>query len=154
MFLRTCPLQQRQEKTGILAPFTANNLWDNPGARPTRDRVGRGPGSGYGKTAGDGHKGQGARKGPPHPGFEGGQSSLTRRFPKFGSRPHRFNVGSELSQLNLGKLAYHIDRGHLDTSKVITQKDLKDAGVISKVKDGVKVLAKGVDRFNELNVAV
>ena len=135
-----------------MAPFTANNLWDNIGARPTRLRVGRGPGSGWGKTCGDGHKGQGARKGRPRPGFEGGQAPMSRRFPKFGSRPHRFNNGTELAQLNLGKLAYHIDHGHLDTSKVITQKDLKDAGVISKVKDGIKLLSKGADRFKELNV--
>jgi hypothetical protein len=54
--------------------------------------------------------------------------------------------------LNLGKLAYHIDCGHLDTSKVITQKDLKDAGVIAKVKDGVKLLSKGIERFKDLNL--
>jgi len=80
-----------------LAPFTANNLWDNVGARPTRLRVGRGPGSGWGKTCGDGHKGQGARKGAPRPGFEGGQAPMSRRFPKFGARPHRFNNGTELA---------------------------------------------------------
>ena len=72
MFLRTCPLLDRQERTSLLAPFTVNSLWDNAGARPHRVRVGRGPGSGLGKQCGDGKKGQGARKGAPRPGFEGG----------------------------------------------------------------------------------
>lgn len=62
------------------------------------------------------------------------------------------NNGTDLVQVNLGKLAYHIDHGHLDTSKRITQKDLKDAGVISKVKDGVKLLSKGLEQFKALNV--
>jgi len=54
----------------------------------------------------------------------------------------------------LGKLAYHIDHGHLDTTKLITQKDLKDAGVISKVKDGVKLLSKGIEQFKALSMSV
>jgi large subunit ribosomal protein L15 len=128
-----------------------NNLWDNPGARPQRDRIGRGPGSGYGKTAGKGHKGQIARSGNTRPGFEGGQSSMTLRFPKYGFRKNRFNQAETLTQLNLGKLAYHIDKGHLDTSKTITQKDLLEAGAISKVGDGVKLLSKGYQRFEALN---
>ena len=69
-------------------------------------------------------------------------------------RPHRFNNGTDLAQLNLGKLAYHIDHGHLDTSKTITHKDLKDAGVITKVKDGVKLLSKGVEHFKALNIKI
>lgn len=97
-------------------PFTPNNLWDNPGARRTKKRIGRGPGSGLGKTAGKGHKGQYARSGGTIArGFEGGQSNLTRRFPKFGFRKNRFNRDNDLTQLNLGKLAYHIEKGHIDT---------------------------------------
>jgi len=75
-----------------LLPFTPNNLWDNPGARKVKKRVGRGPGSGLGKTSGKGHKGQYARGGGRIArGFEGGQSNLMRRFPKFGFRKGRFN---------------------------------------------------------------
>ena len=78
-------------------------------------RVGRGPGSGKGKTAASGHKGQHCRTGGKNArGFEGGQSNLARRFPKFGFRKHRFNRNEDLTPLNLGVLAYHIEKGHLD----------------------------------------
>jgi len=132
-----------------------NNLWDNPGARRGKKRIGRGPGSGLGKTAGKGHKGQYARTGGTIArGFEGGQSDMMRRFPKFGFRKHRFNRDDDLSALNLGKLAYHIEKGHVDTDKTITMKDLVDAGVLSKVRNGVKVLGKGCDKFNALNTPI
>ena len=128
-------------------------MWDNPGARRDRKRIGRGPGSGLGKTAGAGHKGQYARSGGTIArGFEGGQSNLTRRFPKLGFRKHRFNRDPELSQLNLGKLAYHIEKGHIATNDgTITMKDLVEAGVLSKVQNGVKLLGKGSDKFTALN---
>jgi large subunit ribosomal protein L15 len=58
---------------------------------------------------------------------------------------HRFNNGQTFEQLNLGKLAYHIEKGNLDTSKTIEMKDLLEAGVVSKVKDGVKILGKGLE---------
>ena len=134
-----------------MLPFTANNLWDNPGARRDRKRIGRGPGSGLGKTAGKGHKGQYARSGGTiGRGFEGGQSDLMKRFPKLGFRKHRFNKDIELTQLNLGKLAYHIEKGHIDTDKPITMKNLIDGGVLSKINNGVKLLARGGDKFSSL----
>ena len=117
-----------------MLPFTPNNLWDNPGARRFAKRIGRGPGSGLGKTSGRGHKGTYARAGGTiSRGFEGGQNPLHIRFPKFGQQKDRFNNGQSLEQLNLGKIAYHIEKGNLDTSKVIQMKDLLDCGVISKV---------------------
>lgn len=60
---------------------------------------------------------------------------------------NRFNNGEEYEQLNLGKIAYHIEKGNLDTSSIIYMKDLLESGVISKVQDGVKILAKGAERF-------
>ena len=87
-------LQTLQETDLKLLPFTPNTLWDNPGARRFAKRVGRGPGSGLGKTSGKGHKGTYARAGGTIPlGFEGGQNPLHRRFPKFGQQKNRFNNG-------------------------------------------------------------
>lgn len=107
-------------------------------------RIGRGPGSGLGKTAGRGHKGQYARSGGSiTPGFEGGQSNLARRFPKFGMKKDRFNNYEPLTQLNLGHLAYHIQKGNLDTSSPITMRDLMEAGVVSKIQHGIKLLGGG-----------
>jgi len=137
-------LQHEQTATNELLPFTINNLWDNPGARCIGKRVGRGPGSGLGKTSGGGHKGRYARSGGfVNRGFEGGQSGMQKRFPKFGMSKNRFNNGKTLTPLNLGDLAYHIEKGHLDTTKTIQMKDLLEAGVISKVTDGVKLLGRG-----------
>jgi len=64
----------------------------------------------------------------------------------------RFNNGKTLEQLNLGKLAYHIEKGTLDTSRTIEMRDLLEKGVISKVQDGVKILGKGAEKFKSLNV--
>ena len=72
---------------------------------------------------------------------------MSLRFPKVGFRAHRFNKDDDLEQLNLGKLAYHIEKGHLDTSKPITFKTLIEAGVLSKIKNGVKLLGKGMEKF-------
>lgn len=137
-------------------PFTPNTIADNHGARRDRKRLGRGPGSGLGKTAGRGHKGQYARAGGQKNdrGFEGGQSGLGRRFPKFGFRKNRFNRLDELTPLNLGKLAYHIEKGHINTSLPITMKSLLEAGVLSKIEHGVKILGKGNDKFAALNTPV
>ena len=146
-------LQMEQEASGVLLPFTLNNLWDNDGARRVRRRLGRGPGSGLGKTSGRGHKGTFARAGGTvNRGFEGGQSGLHKRFPKFGQSKNRFNNGENLEQLNLGKLAYHIEKGHLDTTKPIQMRHLLEAGVVSKVKDGIKLLSKGSSKFQALNI--
>jgi large subunit ribosomal protein L15 len=129
-------------------PFNANNISDNDGARRDRKRIGRGPGSGLGKTAGKGHKGQHARANLGFPlGFEGGQSALTRRMPKFGFRKNRFNRLKEPEQLNLGKLAYHIEKGDLDPTQPITMRNLYESGAVSKIMYGVKLLGKGTEKF-------
>lgn len=75
---------------------------------------------------------------------------MMKRFPKLGFRKHRFNKDIELTQLNLGKLAYHIEKGHIDTEKPITMKNLIDSGVLSKINNGVKLLARGSDKFSSL----
>jgi len=121
--------------------FTANNLWDNPGARRTKKQLGRGPGSGKGKTSGRGHKGTYARAGGKiNRGFEGGQAKLSGRLPKRGFRSGRFNTGRALEPVNLGRIAYHIQKGDLDPTKPITMKSLFESGVLSKIRHGVKIL--------------
>ena len=75
---------------------------------------------------------------------------MMKRFPKLGFRKHRFNKDIELTQLNLGKLAYHIEKGHIDTEKPITMKNLIDGGVLNKINNGVKLLARGGDKFSSL----
>ncbi|ORY73691.1 ribosomal protein L18e/L15P [Protomyces lactucae-debilis] len=118
-----------------------NRLSDNEGATHNVKRLGRGPGSGKGKTAGRGHKGQKARSGNGAPrGFEGGQTPISRLFPKRGFN----NSGEEdLSPLNLGKLQLWIDLGRINPSKPISMKDLVESNVIHGIKDGVKLLAGG-----------
>merc|ERR1712228_1029844 len=90
-------LTNYQKANNVLLPFNCSNIWDNLGARREKVRVGRGRGSGKGKTCGKGNKGTYARSGGKiNRGFEGGQSNLTRRFPKHGFRKYRFNTGREL----------------------------------------------------------
>jgi large subunit ribosomal protein L15 len=117
-----------------------NDLHDNPGARKSRVRVGRGIGSGVGKTAGRGQKGQTSRSGVAIKGFEGGQMPLHMRLPKRG-----FNnvFRKDYAELNLGTLQAMIDNGRLDAKKIIDQQALLDAGVITHARDGVRLLAKG-----------
>ncbi|KAI8072955.1 ribosomal protein L18e/L15P [Gongronella butleri] len=122
------------------------SLADNAGAVSQRTRVGRGPGSGKGKTAGRGHKGQNARRGNgrPHPWFEGGQTPLVRRLPKRGfHNPH----GKEYQELNLDRLQHWIASGRIDASQTITMKDLLDSRCIHKIEDGVKLLSVGAATF-------
>ncbi|GEN34807.1 MULTISPECIES: 50S ribosomal protein L15 [Aneurinibacillus] len=109
------------------------------GSRHTRKRVGRGIGSGNGKTAGRGHKGQNARSGGGvRPGFEGGQNPLYRRLPKRGfTNPNR----KEFAIINLDKL------NQFEEGTVVTPELLLEAGVIKNARDGVKILGNG-----ELNV--
>jgi ribosomal protein L15 len=78
---------------------------------------------------------------------------MATRFPKYGFRKHRFNAdgSKELESFNLGKLAYHIEKGDLDPSYTITMQDLFNAGALSQIKHGVKLLSKGADKFLELN---
>lgn len=117
-----------------------NDLHDNPGARKDRVRVGRGIGSGLGKTAGRGQKGQTSRSGVSINGFEGGQMPLHMRLPKRG-----FNNISrrEFAELNLGTLQAMIDAGRLDAKAVIDADALVAAKVITHVRDGIRLLAKG-----------
>ncbi len=117
-----------------------NDLHDNPGARKDRVRVGRGIGSGLGKTAGRGQKGQTSRSGVSIAGFEGGQMPLHMRIPKRG-----FNNISrrEFAELNLGTLQAMIDAGRLDSKAVIDADALVAAKVITHARDGIRLLAKG-----------
>ena len=117
-----------------------NAISDNPGATKNRKRVGRGIGSGTGKTSGSGHKGKKARSGVSINGFEGGQMPIHRRLPKRG-----FNniFRKNYVEVNLGRLQTAIDAGKLDASKPVDIAALLGAGVISKPRDGVRILAKG-----------
>lgn len=117
-----------------------NELRDNDGARKERTRVGRGIGSGKGKTAGSGHKGQKARSGVAINGFEGGQMPIYRRLPKRGFTSLN---KKDFQVLNLGRLQKAIDDKKLDAKKPITVETLVEAGVVGKVVDGVRLLAKG-----------
>ena len=117
-----------------------NEVRDNPGATKNPKRVGRGIGSGTGKTSGSGHKGQKARSGVSINGFEGGQMPIHRRLPKRG-----FNniFRKNYVEVNLGRLQAAIDSGKLDASKPVDTAALVGSGVISKMRDGVRILAKG-----------
>ena len=117
-----------------------NDLHDNPGARKDRVSVGRGIGSGCGKTAGRGQKGQTSRSGVAIKGFEGGQMPLHMRLPKRG-----FNnvFRKDYAELNLGTLQIMVDAGRLDAGQTIDAQALVDAGVITHVRDGIRLLAKG-----------
>ena len=117
-----------------------NQLSDNKGARKTRVRVGRGVGSGKGKTAARGVKGQKSRSGVSINGFEGGQMPVHMRLPKRG-----FNKPNQLkfAELNVGRLQQAIEAGRVDASAPITEQGLVDAGVIRRLKDGVRLLGNG-----------
>lgn len=115
-----------------------NEIRDNEGAHKKRMRVGRGPGSGKGKTSGRGVKGQKSRTGVSLLGFEGGQMPLYMRMPKRGfNNPNAL----KLAEVNLWRLQDAIDAGKLDASAEIKGEALVAAGVIRRVKDGVRLLA-------------
>ncbi|GGB41181.1 50S ribosomal protein L15 [Tistrella bauzanensis] len=116
-----------------------NELRDNPGATKARKRIGRGPGSGTGKTAGKGHKGAKARAGVAIKGFEGGQMPLHRRLPRRGFTNAPFR--NDFVHVNLGRIQKAIDAGKLGTD--ITEATLVEAGLLRRVRDGVRLLAKG-----------
>ena len=117
-----------------------NELSDNPGARHARKRIGRGTGSGTGKTAGKGHKGQKSRSGVAIKGFEGGQMPLYRRLPKRGFT----NIfAKHYVVINIGRLQQAIDAGKLSAEDSIDGAALKAAGLIKSPRDGVRLLAKG-----------
>ena len=117
-----------------------NEIRDNAGARKSRMRVGRGIGSGKGKTAGRGVKGQTSRTGVAIKGFEGGQMPLHRRLPKRGF----VNIfAKDYSVANLGKIQQAIESGKLDAGQPITGENLVAAGVAQNSRDGVRLLGKG-----------
>ncbi|MEH6476956.1 MAG: 50S ribosomal protein L15 [Sneathiella sp.] len=117
-----------------------NQLSDIAGATKNRKRVGRGIGSGKGKTAGAGQKGQKSRSGVAIKGFEGGQMPIHRRLPKRGFT----NIfRKEFAVANLGRVQTAIDAGKLDAKETITIAMLQESGVVGKVVNGVRLLAKG-----------
>ena len=117
-----------------------NELRDNDGAARKQKRVARGPGSGKGKTAGRGIKGQKSRSGVAIGGYEGGQMPLYRRLPKRGfNKPNRL----EFAVVNLGLIEKFIGLGKLNAAEEITEDALVAAGVTSNKRDGIRVLAKG-----------
>lgn len=120
-----------------------NELKDNKGARQGSTRVGRGIGSGKGKTAGRGHKGQKSRSGGQiRPGFEGGQNPLYLRLPMRGF--NNANFTKVYTTVNVGDLQRMIDEGRLDAKKIVSMETLQSIGFTKKAgKDGLKVLGSG-----------
>ncbi len=117
-----------------------HELRDNDGATKKRKRVGRGPGSGTGKTAGRGIKGQKSRSGVAINGYEGGQMPLYQRLPKRGfNKPNR----KEFAVINLGLIQKFVEAGKLDASAAITEDALVASGLVRRKLDGIRVLAKG-----------
>ena len=117
-----------------------NEISDNPGAKHAKKRVGRGIGSGLGKTAGRGGKGQTARKGGAKAGFEGGQMPIYRRLPKRGfNKPNQVDY----NEVNLSIVQAAIDAKRLDAKQPVNAAALVAAGVISAPKGGVRLLGKG-----------
>ncbi len=117
-----------------------NEISDRPGATKAKKRLGRGIGSGRGKTSGRGVKGQKARSGVAIKGFEGGQMPLHRRLPKRGFK----NIFTKkYNELNLGRIQEFVDSGRLDGKKPITIAALQEAGLIRRAKDGVRLLGHG-----------
>jgi large subunit ribosomal protein L15 len=117
-----------------------HELHDNPGATKKRKRVGRGPGSGMGKTGGRGIKGQKSRSGVAINGYEGGQMPLYQRLPKRGfTKPNR----KAFAVVNLGLIQKFIDAKKIDAGAAITEDLLISSGLVRRKLDGVRVLAKG-----------
>ena len=117
-----------------------HELRDNPGATKTKKRVARGPGSGKGKTAGRGIKGQKSRSGVAINGYEGGQMPLYQRLPKRGfNKPNQ----KKFAVVNLGIIQKFIDAKKLDIKGEITEDTLVEAGIVRRKLDGIRVLGKG-----------
>ena len=117
-----------------------NKLNDNDGAKSSKKRLGRGVGSGLGKTSGKGHKGQKSRSGVSIKGFEGGQMPIHRRLPKRGFNKHNRKV---YRILNLGDLQKVIDNGKIDIKKEINNSVILSSGIIKNLKDGIRILSRG-----------
>lgn len=117
-----------------------NEIANQPGSMKSRKRVGRGIGSGVGKTGGRGVKGQKSRSGVAIAGYEGGQMPIHMRLPKRGfnvPNPKDFNI------VSLGRIQTAIDAGKLDANATVTAETLKQAGVLKRLRDGVRLLADG-----------
>ena len=127
-----------------------NTLKDNKGATSSLKRVGRGTGSGIGKTSGKGHKGQKSRSGVSINGFEGGQMPIHRRLPKRGFKKYNRKT---YKILNLGDIQNIIDKGKIDTTKEINNEMIISSGFFSNIKDGIRVLARGEIK-NKVNIIV
>ncbi len=127
-----------------------HELHDNPGATKRKKRIGRGPGSGMGKTGGRGIKGQKSRSGVSIGGYEGGQMPLYQRLPKRGfTKPNR----KSYAVINLGLIQKFVDAKKLDASAAITEDALVASGLVRRRLDGIRVLAKG-DVTTKLDIAV
>ena len=126
-----------------------NELKDNRGARQDRTRVGRGIGSGKGKTSARGQKGQKARSGVAIKGFEGGQMPIYRRLPKRGFKNH---FAKEFAVVNLDTIQKAVDAGKLDAASIDVAK-LLETGIVSKKLDGVRLLARGAIT-SSINISV
>ena len=119
-----------------------NEIKDNQKATKDRKRIGRGIGSGTGKTSGKGHKGQKARSGVSIKGFEGGQMPIHRRLPKRGFT----NINRvSFTELNFRKIEELIDNKKIDPNKIIDSQLLLDLGIVRTLKSKVKILSKGND---------
>ncbi|MEZ5839074.1 MAG: 50S ribosomal protein L15 [Hyphomicrobiales bacterium] len=117
-----------------------NDIRDNSGSTKARKRVGRGIGSGLGKTAGRGYKGQKSRSGVAIKGFEGGQMPLHRRLPKRGFR----NIFSkDFNVINLDDVQIAVEAGKLKAGDVVSTASLIEAGMLRRAKDGVRLLGRG-----------
>jgi large subunit ribosomal protein L15 len=117
-----------------------NQIADRPGSRQNRTRIGRGIGSGKGKTGGRGGKGQTARSGVRIKGFEGGQMPLHRRLPKRGfNKPFQL----KLHEVNLGRVQQAIDAGKLDAGATVDAAAMIKAGLLRRAHDGVRLLGNG-----------
>jgi large subunit ribosomal protein L15 len=126
---------------GMRSKMKLNQIADKPGARKKRMRIGRGIGSGMGKTGGRGGKGQTARTGYRNKGFEGGQMPLHRRLAKRGFRNTSFAVA--LNEINLGKVQAAIDAGLIDAKTPVDAAAMVKAGLMRREKGGVKLLGDG-----------
>ena len=130
--------------------FKLNELSDNEGATHRKKRVGRGPGSGKGKTGGRGIKGQKSRSGVAIKGYEGGQMPLYQRLPKRGFN----NINAKTyAVVNLGLIQKFIDAGKIDAKADLTEEALIASGLVRRAKDGIRVLAKG-EITSKINLTV
>ena len=128
-----------------------NGISDNQGSSPSRKRVGRGIGSGMGKTGGRGVKGQKSRSGVAIKGFEGGQMPIYRRLPKRGFSNAQF--ASDFNEVSIARLEQAVEAKKLDAKKVVDAAALKKAGVIRRERDGVRILG-GSEAKTKFNLEV